>query len=84
MSHRTAPGAMLVVVDRLVHDYADSFPAGAVARCVRSCVDDLAGSALTESLPDVVERLARFRLDQTAELGSPVVPAQTSFVGVPA
>ena len=76
---------MLAVVDRLVTDYADSISAGTVARCVRSCLDDLAGSALTDGLPEIVERLARCRLDQAIELQTmPVQSQDLTLLEVPA
>ena len=71
-------GSLLPVVDRLLAEFERTFSAGSVARCVQGCADDLAGSALTDGLPEVVERLARFRLQQAAELATPLLTAELS------
>lgn len=56
-------------VDRLCREFGGRFPRPVIARTVRSCLVDLAGSPLG-ALPELVERSARQRLLSTLAGGA--------------
>lgn len=55
--------AVSAAVVRLSGEYSGRIGHGAVARVVRDCRRDLGGSPVG-ALPELVERLARYRLDR--------------------